>query len=167
MMAHMPGAVFYALSAGLVMAALLTVTMRSMFYSAVALVASLTFVAGIFLLFGADFLGAAQVLVYIGGIMIIMLFVIMLSQSPRDTIEAQTNHQWMPAMFFSAVIGISLIRGFKLILGSPQPVREMVATSAPLGRLLLGEMVLPFEAVSLILLAALVGAVLFGQDKIS
>ena len=165
-MSHLPSLVFYALSAALIVTAIGVVTLRSVFYSAVSLVAALTAVAGLFFLFGADFLGAAQVLVYVGGIMIIMLFVIMLSQQPRDTLQRQTNDQWFRALCLSLVIGISLVHGFRWFIGQAASPGEMVPTSASLGRLLLGEMLLPFEAVSLILLAALVGAVLFGQDKI-
>jgi NADH:ubiquinone oxidoreductase subunit 6 (subunit J) len=62
---------------------------------------------------------------------------------------------------------VSLIHGFRVFAGQSVAVREMLPTSAPLGRLLLGDMLLPFETVSLILLVALVGAVLFGQDKLS
>jgi NAD(P)H-quinone oxidoreductase subunit 6 len=164
-MSHLPSLVFYALSAALILTAIGVVTMRSVFYSAVSLVAALTVVAALFLLYGADFLGAAQVLVYVGGIMIIMLFVVMLSQRPHDSMERQTNDQWFRALCLALVIGISLVRGFRIFISQMVSTAEPMPTSAPLGRLLLGDMLLPFEAVSLILLAALVGAVLFGQDK--
>jgi NADH:ubiquinone oxidoreductase subunit 6 (subunit J) len=166
-MAHLPSLVFYALSAALILSSIAVVSIRNVFYSAVALVGALTLVAGLFLLFGADFLGAAQVLVYVGGIMIIMLFVIMLSQQPQDALRSQTNDQWVAGALIAAVVGISLVRAFRFFVSHVSAAREMVPTSASLGRLLLGDMLLPFEAVSLILLAALVGAVLFGQDKIS
>ena len=168
MAAHIPGLVFYAFSALLVIASLGVVTARNIFYSAVSLVAALTVVAGLFVLYGADFLGAAQVLVYVGGIMIIMLFVIMLSQQPRDNLQRQTNNQWVAALFFAVTIGISLVRAFHSFADQASPsAAQMVPTSARLGALLLGDMLLPFEVVSLVLLAALVGAVLFGQDKMS
>jgi NADH:ubiquinone oxidoreductase subunit 6 (subunit J) len=166
-MSHLPSIVFYALAALLVLSSIGVVVLRNVFYSAVSLVAALTFVAGLFLLQGADFLGAAQVLVYVGGIMIIMLFVIMLSQQPRDVYQRQTNDQWLAAGLITITIAISLVRAFRAFLNSATTSSEMVPTSAHLGRLLLGDMLLPFEAVSLILLAALVGAVMFGQDKLS
>ncbi len=164
-MSHLPSLVFYALSAALILSAIGVVALRNVFLSAVALVAALTIVAGLFLLFGADFLGAAQVLVYVGGIMIIMLFVIMLSQQPSDALQRQTNDQWLAGGLIALTIALSLVRGFRAFLSQPVSAAEMTPTSASLGRLLLGDMVLPFEAVSLILLAALVGAVLFGQDR--
>jgi NADH:ubiquinone oxidoreductase subunit 6 (subunit J) len=164
-MEHLPGMVFYAFAGLLILSAVAVVTLRNVFYSAIALIASLTIVAGFFFLVGADFLGAAQVLVYVGGIMIIMLFVIMLSQQPRDELQRQTNDQWVAGLLFSLVIAISLVRGFRVFIQEAPTSNQLVPTSAPLGRLLLGGMVLPFEAVSLILLAALVGAVIFGQDR--
>ncbi|OGR93329.1 MAG: hypothetical protein A2992_05935 [Elusimicrobia bacterium RIFCSPLOWO2_01_FULL_59_12] len=157
--------VFYAFSAMLVVTAVGVVTLRNVFYSAVSLVAALTIVAGLFVLLGADFLGAAQVLVYVGGILIIMLFVIMLSQQPRDLLQRQTNDQWIAGLFFALTIGVSLVRAFTYFVSQTPPDGDIAPTSASLGRLLLGEMLLPFEAVSLILLAALVGAVVFGQEK--
>ena len=104
---------------------------------------------------------------YVGGIMIIMLFVVMLSQQPRDQLQRQTNHQWVAGECLRLTIGISLVRAFKIFIDQGPSLAEMTPTSARLGSLLLGEMLLPFEVVSLVLLAALVGAVLFAQDKMS
>jgi NADH:ubiquinone oxidoreductase subunit 6 (subunit J) len=164
-MSHIPSIIFYGVSALLVLSAIGVVTLRNIFYSAIMLVVSLTLVAFLFVLMGADFLGAAQVLVYVGGIMIIMLFVIMLSQQPKDVYQSQTNDQWLAAGLITITIGISLVRGFRVFLHPMEASHVMLPTSAPMGRLLLGDMLLPFEVVSLILLAALVGAVFFGTDK--
>ena len=164
-MAMIPNIVFYALAALLILSAIAVVTLRNIFYSATALISTLTVVAGFFFLVGADFLGAAQVLVYVGGIMIIMLFVIMLSQQPRDRLQRQTNDQWVAGLLIALVIVISLVRAYRVFVPGAPRAGELVPTSASLGRLLLGGMALPFEAVSLVLLAALVGAVIFGQDR--
>jgi NADH-quinone oxidoreductase subunit J len=168
-MSHLPSIVFWFLSAIFIATAICVVTLRSVFYSAVSLGAALTVMAGLFILFGADFLGVAQVLVYVGGVMIIMLFVIMLSPQTRDHLhlERQTRNQWLRGVLLALASCVSLIHGFRVFAGQSVAVREMLPTSAPLGRLLLGDMLLPFETVSLILLVALVGAVLFGQDKLS
>jgi NADH:ubiquinone oxidoreductase subunit 6 (subunit J) len=165
-MENIPTLVFYALAAALVLSAIAVVTLRSIFHSAVFLVAALSLVAGFFVLLGADFLAAAQVLVYVGGIMIIMLFVIMLSQQARDQIQRQTNDQWFWGLCAALAIAAGLERASRAWTGVGTP-STMTPTSASLGRLLLGDMLLPFEAVSLILLAALIGAVLFGKDHTS
>ncbi len=168
-MDQLPSLVFWLLSATFIAGAIGVVTLQSVFYSAVSLGAALTVIAGLFVMFGSDFLGVAQVLVYVGGVMIIMLFVIMLSPQSRDRFhfEKQTVYQWVRGVVLAAVSAIALIRGFGVFAEGHAGVREMAPVSAPLGRLLLGDMLLPFEVVSLILLVALVGAVLFGQDKIS
>jgi NADH-quinone oxidoreductase subunit J len=167
MIEKLPSLVFYVLGAALVLSAIATVVLPSIFYSAVALGAALTVMAGIFVLFGADFLGVAQVLVYVGGVMIIMLFVIMLSPQTRDNFQKHSINQLIRGVVLSLVSVVALVRGFQVFIGQSGAVREMIPTSPGLGRLLLGELLLPFEAVSLILLVALVGAALFGQDKLS
>lgn len=165
-MINLPAVIFYAFAALAIVSALVVVTSRNVFHSAMALTATLGVVAGFFALLGADFLAASQVLVYVGGIMIIMLFVVMLSQQPFDALQRQTNQQWLWGLLFAAAVAAALIRSFRgVFLSVPALATETVPTSARLGRLLLGQMLVPFEAISLVLLAALVGAVIFGQDR--
>src|SRR4029077_1511386 len=100
-MAGIPSAVFYVLSALLIGSALMVVTTRNVFHGAIALTGTLTVVAGFFILLGADFLAASQILIYVGGIMIIMLFVVMFSQRPLDALQRQTNSQWPWGLLFA------------------------------------------------------------------
>ncbi len=144
---------------------LIVVTSRSVFRSAIALTAALSVVAGLFALMGADFVAAGQLLIYVGGIMIIMLFVIMLSQRSLSSLDSQSNEQWVISGVFSLAVACGLIIQFLRAFKGIYPTVEALPTTAPIGRLLLGVMVVPFEAISLILLAALVGAVYFGQNK--
>ena len=97
--------------------------------------------------------------------MIIMLFVIMLSQKPMSNLGRQTNDQWLWAGLFALAVACGLIVQFRAVYRGVFSSSVPVPTSATIGRLLLGEMVVPFEAVSLVLLAALVGAVYFSMDK--
>lgn len=157
--------VFYGLAALCVIFAIAAVTVRNIFRAALALTASLSLVAGIFVLLGADFLAAAQILVYVGGIMILMLFVVMLSQQPLDSVQKQTNNQWFWAALFAFCIGGALVFRLKSAYSAVVEGGARVATSASIGQLLLGDMIVPFETVSLVLLAALVGAVLFGSSS--
>ncbi len=157
--------IFYVFGALLVLSALGVVLLKNVFHSAIALVMALALVAGIFVMLGADFLGASQILVYVGGIMIIMLFVIMLSQQPVEALQRQVNEQWLLAMILSIAIGAGLAEGFKKYFAYHFKSPGLMPTSVSIGRLLLGEMIVPFEAVSLALLAALVGAVLFSQEQ--
>lgn len=161
----LPFIIFCGMSVALVGFSLMVVTARSVFRSAIALTAALSVVAGIFALMGADFVAASQLLIYVGGIMIIMLFVIMLSQRPDKELDRQVNEQWLLAGFFSLAVAFGLIAPFRKTFQSVLATVEPTPTTAAIGRLLLRDMVIPFEAVSLVLLAALVGAVYFGMNK--
>jgi len=160
----LPTMVFALLSVLLIGLSLVVVTARSVFRGAIALTAALGVVAGLFAFLGADFVAASQLLIYVGGIMIIMLFVIMLSQRPQDQYDRQTNEQWVWGAFFALAVSCALIMQFRSVYRGIFATTVAMPTTASIGRLLLGDMVVPFEAVSLVLLAALVGAVYFGLD---
>jgi NADH:ubiquinone oxidoreductase subunit 6 (subunit J) len=160
-----PIVIFGAMSALLIGLSLVVVTARSVFRGAIALAAALGVAAGLFALLGADFVAAGQLLIYVGGIMIIMLFVIMLSQRPLAKLDRQANDQWLWAALFSLAVTCGLIVQFRAVYRGVFFNPEAAPTSASIGRLLLGDMIVPFEAVSLVLLAALVGAVYFGLGK--
>jgi NADH-quinone oxidoreductase subunit J len=155
--------VFYLFAVLAVGWSLVVVTSRNVFHSALALTGVLCVVGGLYALLGADFLAASQILIYVGGIMVIMLFVVMWSQRPANLLERQTNEQRLVGVLLALIVGAGLVLTVKGFSASA-PSTTLVPTSAPLGRLLMGDMVLPFEVVSLVLLAALVGAVLFSQD---
>lgn len=163
--ARIPLLIFGLFSVMLVALSLIVVTSRSVFRAALSLTAALGVVAGLFALMGADFVAASQLLIYVGGIMIIMLFVIMLSQRPREELDRQSNEQWIWAGLFSIAVACGLITQFRAAFMSVSATSDPLPTSAAIGRLLLGPMLVPFEAVSLVLLAALIGAVYFGQTK--
>lgn len=97
--------------------------------------------------------------------MIIMLFVIMLSQRSLKSLDSQTNDQWLLAGFFALAVACGLGAQFTSAYQAVTTTTEALPTTAAIGRLLLGPMLVPFEAVSLVLLAALIGAIYFGQDK--
>lgn len=140
--------------------ALFVVTQRQILHSALWLITTLGSIAGFYILLGADFLAAAQLLLYIGGVMVIMLFVIMLSHVPLAPQESSENAQWLPALL---VCGVTVVGLGWTLLPVPWVTQDSVRlpTTASLGRLLLTDLAFPFELVSLVLLAALVGAVFF------
>ncbi len=161
----LPVIIFSCMSVLLIGLSIVVVVAKSVFRSAIALTAALGVVAGLFALLGADFVAAGQLLIYVGGIMIILLFVIMLSQRPADQIERQVNDQWLWGAFFALAISSALIIQFRTAFRGIVSTTEAMPTTAAVGRLLLGDMVVPFEAVSLVLLAALIGAIHFGKTK--
>lgn len=140
------------------------VSARQLVHSALFLLLSFLSVAAIYLLARADFLAGVQLLIYAGAIMILMLFAIMLTPGQ---VEVTGPGQWgqrlaasLVAVSFLAVAAISLLRtDWPLATAQPdQPTTEAI------GRLLLGSYVLPFEMASVLLLAAMVGAILIARE---
>ncbi len=144
-------------------AGFMTVTLRNVLHAALALVGTFFGVAGIYLLLEAEFLAVVQVLIYVGAISVLILFAIMLTRGLMRT-EGGTNSQWATA----AVLALALFLGMLLIsLQGPWPAQpaNIVGDLVPtLGTALLTTYVLPFEIVSVLLLAALVGALVIARD---
>ena len=97
--------IFYTLSALLIVFAVMVVTSRNLFRGAISLTAALGVMAGLFALLGADFLAAGQLLIYVGGVMVLLIFVVMFVQRPDIFRAHQTGKRWMPAL----VLGIGVI----------------------------------------------------------
>jgi len=159
-------AVFFGtLSAMVIVPAVFVVTVKNVFHAALWLVLCLVGVAGLYAMLAADFLFAVQLLVYVGGVMVLLLFVVLLSGKPSDWTGRQTNEKtWLAALFSGflvAAIG-SVVAGWAI---SSTPAAQPMTTTSGLGKLLLTEMLLPFEFISLVLIAALVGAVYFSAKK--
>ena len=155
---------FYSLSAVVLLSALGVVLLKNTLRSALLLGLCLAGVAGIYGSLGADYLFASQILVYVSGIAVLVLFVVLLAGRASELRLRQVNDQWLAALFICAVTFWGMRRyvieaGAALPAGSPQPA------TAPIGRLMLGDYALPFEVVSLILIAAVVGAVVFSKSR--
>jgi len=158
--------IFVLLAALTLVPALLVVTAKNVFHSALWLVLSLTGVAGLYAMLAADFLFAVQLLVYVGGIMVLLLFVVLLSGKPSDWAARQVNEKsWAAAifaLFLTTALG-TVIHDWSVSAIASDPV----PTTGMLGSLLFKEMLLPFEVVSLVLLVSLIGAVFFSVRKSS
>ena len=118
-------------------------------------------IAGLYVLLGADFIGVVQVIIYIGGILILIVFGVMMTEKGKMLpLVIQ-----LPGRLFAAVLSALLLAALAVAATrSLWPVAtfpgEIQPTSAAIGDLLLGKYLIPFEVASLLLLAALVGAVL-------
>ncbi|GAB4521634.1 MAG: hypothetical protein OHK0046_33290 [Anaerolineae bacterium] len=140
---------------------------RNLVRGAVWLIVSLFGVAGYFVLLSAPFLAAVQVLVYIGAIGILFTFAVMLTRSMTNLVE-RYNRQW----WLAAVASISLFVFIVLAVVIPywgdvaEPVDPVVATTADLGVALVSGngFVLPFEVASLLLTAAMIGAIVIARE---
>ena len=149
--------------------AVLTITRRSAVHSAIWLTVSLLGVAGLYLLQHAEFLFATQIVLYIGGIMVLFLFVIMLVNIERSQKEHQFNKQWLVGIVCAVALGGLLVgvyvRGQSLFPGRLAKLPEADNTQA-IGMLLYGNYMFAFEIASLLLLVAIVGAVVMAKKRI-
>jgi len=151
---------------------LLTITRRSAVHSAMWLIVSLLGVAGLYLLQKAEFLFVVQIILYIGGIMVLFLFVIMLVNLDQAGRERQFNKQWWLAL--ACVIGVAaqifyFIRkgADSLRLAAPADATAPgVGNTERLADVLFSEYLLPFEIASVLLLAAIVGSVVMAKKRI-
>ncbi|MHB9154789.1 MAG: NADH-quinone oxidoreductase subunit J family protein, partial [Endomicrobiales bacterium] len=154
---------FYALAAALLAASVGVVSARNIFHSGLLLGAALLSVAGIYLLLGAEFLAAVQVLVYVGGILTLILFAVMLTHGINDKTVRQASEQKGRA--FLASLLVFVVMAFALYAtplpesASPAPA----ADTARVGAVLFTQAVLPFEVLSVLLLVALIGAVIIAR----
>lgn len=147
------------------------VTTRNLIHGALFLVLSLFGVAGYFVLLAAPFLAAVQVLVYIGAIAILIVFAVMLTRSMTHLREALNNQWWLSVvvgvlLFVFLTVGVILPVWGQGSAFMEQPVSEVVGTTADLGVALVdgNQFVLPFEVASILLTAAMIGAIVVARD---
>lgn len=161
-----PGTVvFYALAALVLGGAAVVAFSRNMLHAALALLATLAGVAGLYLHLGADFLGVTQLLIYVGGILVLVLFAVLLTTQIGDVKASNTALGRGLALPVAAAVGVGLVA---LVRWVPWPETEAVAapTTARLGEAFLREYLLPFELASLVLLMALVGAMVLARRAV-
>lgn len=148
---------------------LATVTNRNLIHGAVYLIITLFGVAGLFILLSAPFLAAVQVMVYIGAIAILIIFAVMLTRSMTKLTNVY-NTQWPLSVVVAVLMFVLLVVGVILPVwgGDNSPVAsELVATTTDLGVALVdgNQYVLPFEVASLLLTAAMIGAIVIARDN--
>jgi NADH-quinone oxidoreductase subunit J len=133
--------------------------------SAMCLVLAIVSLAGLFVLLHAFFLAAVQVLVYAGAVMVLFLFVIMLLDLKE---EEQRRIRWVSAVL--GVVTVAVIYGLFLrafgSLNGGAAAPQLEGATAPLGRLLFTDYLLPLEMLSLLLLVAMVGVVLLSKKDL-
>ena len=163
---------FYYLAGASVASAMLAVTRRNPVHSILWVLALFMHVAGIFLLVGAEFLAAVQVIVYAGAILVFYLFVLMLRDLPREETGPRFGAHWP----FGAAAGLAFValawyaNGFSALelVASAKPTAARGASLGSLsavGTALFTEFALPFEIVSLLLLAAIVGSIMIAKKR--
>ncbi len=151
---------------------ILTVTRKNAVHSAMWLIVSLAGVAGLYLLQRAEFLFAVQIILYVGGIMLLFLFVIMLVNLDQAAKISQFNKQWWVALACvlaaGGVVFYFLRKGagaFRLAVPPPTaPVVE--GNTERIADVLFSQYLLPFEVASILLLVAVVGSVIMAKKRV-
>ncbi len=156
---------FYSIAALTCLFAILVVRCRNVFHSAIFLAATLIGVAGVYLFLNAEFLAIVQVLIYVGAIVTLFIFAIMLTAGIQDKSIRQTNRQTLVSGIIALAILVSFIKIIKMAHWQECAGQTAALSLAELGKSLMSVYVLPFEVISLILLAALVGAIVIGKVK--
>jgi NADH-quinone oxidoreductase subunit J len=159
-------AVFYLLATFTVACALGVALSNNIMYSAFALMGTLMGVAGTFVMLGADFLGVVQLLVYVGGILVLTIFAVMLTHRIADVSVSNRAVGRPLALLLVGAIGWWMIKvgtaatWVVKAAGTPEP------TTYGIGNAFLTDYVLPYEIASLVLLVALIGAVVVSRKEI-
>ena len=145
--------------------AVAVVSARNVVHAALYLVLALLSVGGVYLVLGAEFVAWVQILIYVGAIVILFLFGLMLTKAPigRDTLDNQ--HRWLGALVGLGIFAglVFLIRDAFDVQGDASAFEPLHATTEKIGSSMFRSYVLPFEAISFLLLAALIGAVVLAR----
>lgn len=154
---------FGILAAAMGLSAVKVVTTKNVVHAALYLIVVLAGVAGIYILLAAEFIAVVQILVYIGAIVVLFLFGVMLTRAPiGHTADLDNDQRWasvVVALFLFGVLTAVLVDAFHRVHVHPATVGRTSDVSLSIFQ----TYVVPFEVVSIVLLAALVGAVVIAR----
>ena len=166
--------IFYLFAAIAVISAILTVTRRNVVHSAIFLITALLATAGIFLQLRAEFLFIVQIILYVGGIMVLFVFVIMLVNLDVAVRQLQFARQKWVALLISlalaAQVGLMFwstgkMPGQGVPVLAAAPVDKLPPNSEEVAKSLFSSYLLPFEIASVLLLVAMIGAVVMAKKR--
>jgi NADH-quinone oxidoreductase subunit J len=160
---------FWFLAALAVGSAILMVTRRNVVHSAVCLIASLIATAGIFLQLQAEFLFVVQIILYVGGIMVLFVFVIMLVNLDVTMRLVQFNRQRFVAGTLALALAAQVFAAFWIGRGTlrlPEAAKLPAKNTEAVGEALFSQYIVPFEIASVLLLVAMIGAVVMAKRRV-
>ena len=157
-------ALFAALATLMLASALLVVTMRDIIRCGLAMIVAFLALAGIYVIVGAPLVAAAQVIVYIGAISVLILFAIMLTESKAAPSILVFQTQAVPAAVAAIILAVLVTLGISATDWGAAAVRFRLGTEA-LAQALFRDYVLPFEVVSVLLLSAVIGGVFIAKRE--
>jgi len=154
---------FYIFALVALVSAVMVISVRNAVHSAFYLIICLLQVAALFILLRSPFLAAVQVFIYVGAVMVLFLFAVMVLDISKEKTKEFIHSQWLPAV--GVLIALALVVGY-LIKGGTLSTNTGIYTEAVLaknteviGKALFTQYIFPFEVVSLLLLIALLGAI--------
>ena len=150
--------IFYLFAAITIVSAFVVVTSKNIVYAAFSLLFTFFGVTGIYVLLGADFVAIVQLLVYIGGILILLIFGVMLTNKITSVDIKSGATQVLPAAIGSAILAGALTSIMISTRWKSEPAENVFTTTVSLGRTLITDYVLIFELLGILLLVALIGA---------
>jgi NAD(P)H-quinone oxidoreductase subunit 6 len=165
--AHLGDVLFYVIAAFTIISAGGVAFSPNIVYSAFSLMGTFMGVAALYVFLAADFVAVIQVLIYVGGILVLMLFAVMLTHRIADVRVSNRSVGRLPALVIMAFVGAAM---GKAVLGTAwhtTPPGTPTPTTYAIGNGFLGEYILPFELASVVLLAALIGAVVLSRKELT
>jgi NAD(P)H-quinone oxidoreductase subunit 6 len=159
-------AIFALIAAVTVGSAMMVAFSRNIIYSAFSLLGTFAGVAGLYIFLGADFVAAVQLLIYVGGILVLILFAVMLTHRITDVEITNRATGRIPALVVIAVFVYLLVQAVRETPWVKAKQIVYAATTGNIGDLFLDSYLLPFELASLVLLAAMIGAVVISRKEI-
>jgi len=157
---------FLLVSLVMLMASVWVVVTRNLVHAALMLALALAGSAGLFLMLGAEFVAWTVVLVYIGAVVVLFLFGLMITRAPlgRDPVPVSHRRRWPAALVALAVFATITVATTSFFgWGEDTVIEEGISRTGALGDLLFNRFVIPFEAVSFLLLAALIGGIVLAR----
>ena len=159
---------FFLFAIGGIASAIMVITRKNVMHAALFLLLTFFCVGATYVLLRAEMLAAVQVLVYAGAVMVLFLFAILLIDIPRALRLRQWTRQSSVAVVLAGLTGLWIIiataRAFGALSLSASEVSQPLGTPKAIGRALFTDYVLPFEIASIILLAAMIGAIYLARE---
>lgn len=162
--------IFFLFATMALVSAVLVVTSRNIIHSAIWLITTLLATAGIYLQLRAEFLFAVQIIVYVGGIMVLFIFVIMLVNLDVAIRQIQFNRQTTVALVLALALG-AFLPALHYFLGQkmwlpPAVHQSLTPNTEKVGEVLFARYMVPFEIASVLLLVAMIGAVVMTRRRV-
>jgi NADH-quinone oxidoreductase subunit J len=156
---------FYFFAVMTVGSAVVVVFSKNLIHSAFALLFTFFGVAGLYAFLGADFIAAAQMVIYVGGILVLLIFGVMLTHKISEMKLKSETFQFWPGLILVGIVFAGLVLVMLRTTWNSPAAQPLKPTTAAIGELFMKEYILPFEIASIFLLIALIGAAMIVRRR--